>query len=391
MTNHNPPFGTLMLRVLDYLSIEHSFTLARLSPDLIVEEATEQFQGFQGDPSIPPIGHPISELIWELVGNESGLKEILEGKTEVFNLKNINRVNENGSIYYLDLKVIPLDKHQPNQGLLLIIEDTTYTSSLEQQLIQDRNELRLTQNILSKTNEELSKLNRLKSIFLSIAAHDLRSPLTAIRGYADLAAIMLSPKENPDAIEYLTIVRSLVDIQSRLISDFLDLDVIEQGKLKIRPEPCDLNKVIRDVVEAMNFITARKNVVIETKLSEDIPLIHADPDRMQQILFNLLSNAVKYTKEGDHVQVETMSHENGAQLSVADHGPGIPEADIPFLFDIYHRTEDARQSSTKGLGLGLFIVKSLVDLHHGQVKVESELEKGTTFIISIPKAETANP
>ena len=384
MTNHSPSFGTLMLRVLEYLSLERSFTLAVLSPDLIVVESTEKFRDFQGDPSIVPIGKHVSELIWELVGSESGLKEILDGKAEIFSLENINRDTGNGSIHYLSLKVIPLIMERPEDGLLLFVEDTTYTSMLEQQLIQDRNELRLTKSSLSKANEELLKLNSLKSLFLSIAAHDLRSPLTAMRGYTDLAIKALSPEARSESMEYLLIVQSLVDTQSRLISDFLDLDIIEQGKLKIRPVPCNLNAIIEEVAEVMRSTASRKGVLIETILNGDLPFMYADPDRIRQILFNLLGNAIKYTNQGDRVMVETEAVDNSVLFSVSDHGPGVPEGDIPHLFDIYHRTEEARQSKTKGLGLGLFIVKSLVDLHQGQITVESGLGRGAKFTVGIP-------
>lgn len=384
MTDLKPSFGTLMLRVLDHLSLERSFTLAVLSPALVVVEATEKFRQFQGDPEIVPIGRHISELIWELVGCEEGLQEILNGTSEVLSLENINREGEDGSAVYLSIKVLPLDKEQPKNGLLLIIEDTTRTSILEQELIQERNELRLTRNSLSKANEELLKLNRLKSLFLSIAAHDLRSPLTAMRGYTDLAIKTLPQDTRVETMEYLSIVQSLVDTQSRLISDFLDLDIIEQGRLNIRPEVCDLNPIVSEVAEVMRAIAKRKGVLIDTRLHQDLPRVFADPDRIQQILFNLLGNAIKYTNEGDSVEVETSVVHGVVVFSVSDHGPGIPKGDIPLLFDIYHRTDEARQSRTKGLGLGLFIVKSLVDLHHGHIAVDSELGKGTKFTVSIP-------
>ncbi len=384
MTKHNPSLGALVLRMLDYLSLERSFALAVLSPDLIVLDATENFRDFQGDPSVFSTGKHISELVWELVGSESGLKEVLEGKAEIFSLDNINRDMGNEESLYFSLKAIPHDEEKTGDGLLLILENTTYASMLEQQLVQDRNELRLAKDVLSNANDELSKLNRLKSLFLSIAAHDLRSPLTAMRGYAELARKSLLPDIKPDVAEYLSIIQSLVDTQSRLISDFLDLDIIEQGKLKMRFEPCNLNVLVADVVQVMNTVARRKNVVIQTKFNGAPPSIHADPDRIRQILFNLLGNAVKYTNEGDHVEVETKNDENAVQFIVSDHGQGVPEADIPYLFDIYHRTEEAKQSKTKGLGLGLFIVKSLVDLHHGQITVASQLGKGTTFAVSIP-------
>ena len=166
-----------------------------------------------------------------------------------------------------------------------------------------------------------------------------------------------------------------MDTQSRLISDFLDLDIIEQGRLRIRPELCDLNVIVAEVAEVMRSIAKRKGVLIKPKLNDGLPGIFADPDRIRQILFNLLGNAIKYTNEGDSVEVETKHIDNIVLFSVSDHGPGIPEADIPRLFDIYHRTQEARQSRTKGLGLGLFIVKSLVDLHQGLIRLTANWEK----------------
>jgi signal transduction histidine kinase len=198
-----------MLTLLDSLSRERSLSLAVLSPEFVVLEASERFREFQWDPGLEPVGRHISELIWELVGSETGLNDVLDGKEKAFSLENINRDLEDGSTIYLSLKAIPLFKEEPGKGLLLIIEDTTFTSSLEQELVQDRNELRLTRNRLSQANEELRKLNRLKSLFLSIAAHDLRSPLTAMRGYTDLAIKSLPQDTRPETHEYLSIVVSL--------------------------------------------------------------------------------------------------------------------------------------------------------------------------------------
>jgi signal transduction histidine kinase len=389
LSDPKPALGDLVPRVLDYLIHERSLTLAVLSPDLRVVETTEKFREFQGDPTVAPIGRHVTELIWELVGCEDGLQEILNGTEEVFGLKNLNRNAGNESSIFLSLKILPLSKDKPGNGLLLIIEDTTFTSTLERELVQDRNELRLIKNRLSLVNEELVKLNHLKSLFLSIAAHDLRSPLTAMLGYTDLAMNSLPVDARPEIVEYLSIVQSLVDTQSRLISDFLDLDILEQGKLSVHPEPCQLNTIVLEVVDVMKAIARRKQIRIETRLADDLPAMHADPDRIRQILFNLLGNAIKYTNEGDQVEVETESDEKHVRFIVSDHGPGVPESDLPLLFDLYHRTEEARQSRTKGLGLGLFIVKSLVDLHHGQISVVSELGRGTKFKVGIPRDQAA--
>ena len=375
---------TVLQRVLGYLRSEHSLAWAVVSPDLVVLEASEYFRQFQSNPDLEPVGSPISELFWELVGGETGLKDVIQGQESMFSLQNINRKAANGSFLYLSIKAIPLLEEEPGTGLLLFVQDTTFASSLEQELVQDRNELRLIRSQLSNANQELRKLDRLKSLFLSIAAHDMRSPLTAMLGYTDLAIKSLPKDGRPEIAEYLAIVLSLVDTMNRLIADFLDLDTIEQGTLKIRPEACYLNPIVLKVAEVMRAVARRKNVQIETTLQDSLPAVYADPDRMQQILFNLVSNAIKYTTEGDRVMIGTSAGEAGVVFSVRDHGPGIPETELPRLFDLYHRTEEARQSHTKGLGLGLFIVKSLVDLHHGEISIHSELGNGTQFTVRIP-------
>lgn len=384
LSENNLSSNAVLRRVLRHLQQEHALSLAALSPDLVVQEASERFSEFQGDPSREPVGAPVTELIWELVGSEASLDEVLRGRESLFSLEDINRETPQGGIRYLSIKAIPSVEAVPAAGLLLIIEDTTPASMLEQELVQDRNELRLTRRQLSLANEELRRLDQMKSLFLSIAAHDMRSPLTAMRGYTDLAMKSLPQETRPEVSEYLSIVESLVDAMNRLIADFLDLNTIEQGNLKIRPEACHLNPVVLHVAEVMRAVAGRKNVQIETTLQEDLPPVYADPERIQQILFNLVGNAVKYTGERDTVIVETSLGEGFAQFSVTDHGPGIPEAEVPRLFDLYHRTEEARQSKTKGLGLGLFIVKSLVDLHGGQILTSSEPGRGTQFTVRLP-------
>ena len=211
-----------------------------------------------------------------------------------------------------------------------------------------------------------------------------------MRGYTDLAIKTLPQDGKPETQEYLSIVISLVETLNRLISDFLDVDVIEQGNLRIDPVSCSLNRIVMEVADIMRAVGRRNNILIETNLNDDLPSISADPDRIQQILFNLVGNAIKYTQQGDRVLIETRSEDDRVLLMVTDHGPGIPEDEIPRLFDLFHRTQEARQSEIKGLGLGLFIVKSLVDLHHGEISTTSELGKGTTFTISLPVPQDAS-
>ncbi len=373
----------LMSRAWGFLGHEHLLTLAVLSPDLIVVRASEKFREYQEEPTLSPIGKHASEVLWELVGAEEALLEVLSGKSEVFSVENINRDSANGATTYLTIRAIALSGEEPGNGLLLVIEDTTATSKFEQELVHERNQLRLTKKSLSLANEELQKLNRLKSLFLSIAAHDLRSPLATIMGYTELV-LRDTPPDNENAREYLSTILSLVDTMNRLVADFLDLGTLERGNLKIHPKPCDLNRMVFNTAEIMRGSISDKKVLIEIKAGRENPEIYADPDRIQQILFNLISNAIKYTGEGGQIRIKTGTNGSYGYFSVADNGPGIPKSELPRLFELYHRTEAAQQSIIKGLGLGLFIVKALVDLHNGQISVHSELGKGTEFTVSIP-------
>lgn len=381
------PSKSLVGRVLEVLSQERKLSYALLSPELKITEASENIEDFQPSIKGEIIGSNICDLFIELIGSESGLEEILRGESRIFKLDNINRESANGSIIYFSITISSINHEHPEQGLLLIVENSSLSSTLEQHMVQDRNELRLTKDSLSNANEELIKLNRLKSLFLSIAAHDLRSPLTAIRGYTDLAAGALEQDSILQVPEYLSVVRSQVETMTRLVSDFLDMDVIEQGKLKIHPVACVLNPIVEEVSSVMQEVASRKNVSIDTELFDLLPNVLGDPGRIRQILYNLITNAIKYTEEGDNIVVKTDSESNYGIIRVSDHGPGISQEDIKKLFVLYHRTEDARQSKTQGLGLGLFIVKSLVDLHQGKILVDSTLGEGTTFTVCFPLFE----
>ena len=374
-------------RILDILCEDRQLSYAVLSSKLTVIQSSKNFNMFQSESGVETVGSHISNLFFELVGSEAYLDEILQGKRKIYKLDKINRELVDGSITYLSIAISPIERNNPERGLLILVENTSLSSALEQQMIQDRNELRLTKAHLSTANEELLKLNRLKSIFLSIAAHDMRSPLTAMRAYTELARMAL-PDEIPSQVKnYLLVVESLADILNRLINDFLSIDIIEQGNLKIQPVACNLNALVLEIADIMRVLAKRKNIQLETHLDERLDSIYADPERVQQILYNLIGNAITYTDEDDSVIIETRLESSSIVITVTDHGPGIPETDIPNLFNLYHRTGSARESKIRGLGLGLFIVKSLVDAHNGEIVVNSTLGRGTKFIVQIPNSE----
>jgi two-component system sensor histidine kinase ResE len=187
---------------------------------------------------------------------------------------------------------------------------------------------------------------------------------------------------------YLSIIVSQVDRLDRLITNLLDLDQIEKGTLSVDLIPCDLNQIAQEVVENMVIYAERQGIELLSVIPESKVMAIADSDRMEQILYNLLSNAIKYSSSGDRVEVKSWEEGQNVFIQVNDTGPGIPPDELEHLFERYYRSKKARKSSTKGSGLGLFIVKSLVDAQKGQVEVTSDLGVGTNFIVKLPLANS---
>ena len=378
--------GKLVTKLIVVLMTEHGLAYALISPDLRMIWASPNFKELLIDPPQRPEGRPLTDLFLEFVGAETELLRVLNGQAPVYRLERIHRQNPDFSTRYLNFLLLPLTNHQPEQGLLFIIEDETNTGQLEQQLVQERNELRLARAALAQANTELERLNRLKSIFLSISAHDLRAPLTAMGVYLDLILSEISSGESSDRADYLSIVGAQLDRLDRLVGDFLDLDTLEQGKLSIYPRACDLNSVVRQVAQVVEGWAHQQGLTLSLELMEEETRIEADPERLSQITYNLVSNAIKYTQEGGNIQISAWAEPSAGVLQIKDDGPGIPPNEIDHLFEIYYRGKGPGQNQWAGSGLGLYIVKSLVDAMHGQIEVSSELGRGTDILVRFPPA-----
>lgn len=375
----------LAARVAQAISATYQMAYAQLAPDLTVVQHSSNFPSLLPHPVQEITGQPIAELLWELVGTEEILGEILQGKQITYRLEYINRERADGSTTYLNFQVLPLDADDPGRGLLLLVENETGDGRLQQLLVQDRNELRLVKDQLTDANEELIRLNRLKSLFLSMSAHDLRTPLTAISGYASLMLDVLPDDINPSIRNYLMIVTHQAGRLNGLISDFLDLDQIEEGRLTLEPEPLDLRKVVEEVTNVMQINANSRETSLETSLPDNPVNLWADRDKLYRVVYNLVGNAIKYTPRQGRVKVQVEPNGDQVVLHVIDNGRGLTEEQLANLFQIYYRTEDAKKSKTQGTGLGLYIVKMLVEAHQGQITVISQPGQGSTFTVMLPK------
>jgi signal transduction histidine kinase/HAMP domain-containing protein len=231
---------------------------------------------------------------------------------------------------------------------------------------------------------ERARLERAKSEFVATASHELRSPLTSIKGFVEL--LQRSPENMSDRQrEFVDIILKSTDRLVELVNDLLDVARIEADHVEINRRPIDVGEVVHDVVELMQPRVGAKDQHLSAYVAPTLPPALADPGRVRQIVANLLTNAHLYTPEGGNLHVGVEPDRAWVQIVVADSGVGMTEEEASRVFDRFYRAEN-RSGSNPGTGLGLSIVKSLVDLHSGQVSVESEVGRGSVFRVRLPAA-----
>lgn len=233
---------------------------------------------------------------------------------------------------------------------------------------------------------ELARIDEMKTEFVSIVSHEFRTPLTSIKGYVDLILEGDTGEINETQREFLGIAQVETNRLAALVTDLLDVSRIEAGRIELRMEPLSIGEIINAVITSLQPQATEKAVEVTVHLSEESFQVKGERDRVNRIFLNLLSNAIKYNRQGGQIDV-VVSRDNGmVQIDVADTGIGIPSVDIPMLFTKFYKAGTAAAVSTGGTGLGLFIAKSLVELHGGRIWVKSEEEKGSTFSFTLPVA-----
>ena len=225
-----------------------------------------------------------------------------------------------------------------------------------------------------------------KSDFVSMVTHELRLPLTAIKGYTDLLAKGVAGPVNEQQDAFLGVVERNLERMRRLIEDLADLNRMESGRMRFEMGTFDLNRAIQESVDGLRAAIARRGQTLTLQLPESAPQVYADRMRTSQALGNLLSNAHKYTPDGGNLRVEVGVREGKAIIDVVDNGLGISEADQQQLFSQFFRAEDSEVREQTGWGLGLSIVKRLVEAQGGEVWFESKLRQGSRFSFSVPLA-----
>jgi len=283
----------------------------------------------------------------------------------------------------IDLRISPLrDRRGAPSGRLIMLSDITARKKVQAELQQ-----------ATKTAEDA---NRAKDEFISLVAHELRTPMNSIMGSAELIACEVIGPVNEDQIDCLEIIDANVSRMSVLVSDLSDMSRIETGDFSLKCREMSISKVVDAVTQSIQPQIDKREQTLETDVPDDLPMIWADPVRVEQILMNLLSNAWKFTPEEKGriclraECVEDRWGENGEgrviHLMVEDNGIGIREEDRSKVFDRFFRSGD-ETGHIPGTGLGLSISRSLVEMHGGRIWFESEVQGGTTFHFTIPVGE----
>ena len=232
---------------------------------------------------------------------------------------------------------------------------------------------------------EIRSIERMKTAFVSTVSHELRTPLTSIKGFISTLLQDVDGFYDKETVhEFYTIIDQECDRLTRLIQDLLNVSRIEAGRaLDLNPGPVVIPDVVDKVVATQKSYTNKHEFAVE--LDPEIPTIVADQDKVDQILTNLVSNSVKYAPNGGTITVSGKQIDGVVQMAVADQGMGIPKEHLDKVFDRFHRIDNRDTRKVGGTGIGLYLVKHLVEAHGGKIWVESEVGKGSTFIFELPK------
>jgi PAS domain S-box-containing protein len=234
----------------------------------------------------------------------------------------------------------------------------------------------------------LEELNRLKNEFVSNISHELRTPLASIIGFSETISLdPAMPEETRN--EFIEIILREGKRLAKLINDILDLSKIEGGKIELKKSNNDVIKILNEAIEAHQKMAEQKNITFTYEIPQDEILLYCDKERIFQAFSNIINNAIKFTGEKGRVKIIAQNFYKEIEVIVSDTGAGIPAKDIPHIFDKFYRVERPG-TEIAGAGLGLVFVKQIVDSHNGLVTVHSEVNKGTTFVVKLPKSRIIN-
>ncbi len=327
----------------------------------------------------PAVGHPgAREVVWkELSAASPGMEE--GAVTWTF------RGGQRKSKIFPVLAsraMVPVKVGDDLRGMLLLMDESTEAFGADERktLAVVERELASVLSFLSARDE----MEAVKADFMSMIVHDLRSPLAGILAGADILKGGLAGELTEDQIQVVDILCSSSKRLMTLVNEVLDMSRIEAGRLSLRKGKAQPSAMVRRALDETRFIAGEKDLQVSSGVPDGLPALHADQEKLEQVLINLLTNSIKFTPSGGKVVVNLSSTKQGVRFEVTDTGPGLTVDEQKQLFQKYSELAGRKKADLKGTGLGLFICKSVVEGHGGIIGVQSEVGKGSTFHFTIP-------
>ncbi|NLP04102.1 MAG: response regulator [Fibrobacter sp.] len=374
----------LLARIVEHATVG----IVLLKADGVVHYANLLAQQMLGCHREDLIGKPLTEYVSEMSGEvswEELLKRILndkQGQARVL----LQSGKRETIICKLDYFHVDINGNQ-QEHIALIFRDITSDLRLAEQLEKKNLETAKMNSELIRSNSELKRVSELKSNFLSIASHELKTPLTSIKGYSDIIIDNMQDKLDSGIYRMVESINRAADRLHKVVNNILDVTRIEQKRLRLKPEMLELGTVAKDCIEELSQFSIKRSIVFNCDFPESLPHFYGDRMRMQQVFTNLFSNAIKYSPDGSAVEVRMfVENHDSFHVIVKDHGIGIDKSEQKNIFDPFYEVGSANRHSTDyakfmggGTGLGLSIVKGIIDRHGGRIWVESEGVKENSF------------
>ena len=343
-------------------------------------QSAERLFGWKAD---DVIGKHVNEWRFVFADDVDAVALVTNRQREGVEVQGIQRnrnYTRSGSVLFCEwYNSVLRDDREKLVSVLSLVLDVTARQSAEEEraasLVRERDARR-----------HAEEADRLKDEFLATLSHELRTPLTSILGWASM--IRNNEVEGPVAARAIETIERNARSQARLIDDLLDVSRIITGNLRLDLHPLNLAPIVGAALDALRPTADVKGIHLQTRFEPEECLVRGDPNRLRQVIWNLLSNAIKFTQRGGSVNIDLRCVEGTARLKVTDTGEGISAEFLPYVFDRFRQAEGSISRKQGGLGLGLAVVRHLVELHGGTISAESDgVARGSTFTVDLPLAQ----
>jgi len=292
------------------------------------------------------------------------------------------------------------DRGEP-EGTVIVARDLTETKNFIKKLEEAKNnlekrvkgrtaELEKSKRRIELQNIQLKKLDQLKSEFLNITSHELRTPMAAIKGYIQMLLKQTLGNITPEQKDALNVALRNTERLNHLVQEILDISNLESGTMKFIPEKTDVTKMVKEIAETMKTFANLKRIKINIDIQKKLPDLMIDQERIRQVLVNLVDNAIKFSPDGSMIHIKARKEKENVLFEVQDSGRGIPKNKQKKIFERFYQVDSGIDRKFGGIGLGLTISKKIIETYGGQIWVDSTEGKGSSFKFSVPLQSTKN-